>query len=149
MLCSADSLLSQWQDVQCGVPWSSRDNAGWGFTQLKSSSSTFTAESESLWEKRWARLRQSRDCSTWRQAQTAQSYWVSATQAELDTRSSPRQQRGSWSCGQAWSLSDEAYLWGVWPWECCTFVEIQVCQTLLLRKNLTASFGSQWHLFIF
>lgn len=56
-----------------------------GFGELSSSGSTFTAESASLWEKPWARLRQSRDCSTWRQAQNAQPYWVSARQAELGT----------------------------------------------------------------
>lgn len=57
---------------------------GLGFAELRPSSSTFTAESESLWEKLWARLWQSRDCFTWPQAQTAQPYWVSTTQAELD-----------------------------------------------------------------
>lgn len=97
----------------CFALRSSREHAGLGLGEkLRGTSTASTAESESLREKLWAGLRQSRDCSTWQQAQNEQPYWAGARPAELETASSPGHQRRSSRRrrGQAWSLGEDAWL---------------------------------------
>lgn len=150
MLCSADSLLSQWQDVQClflEAPGTMRAGAllSWGL-QAPLSLQKVSPFGRSVGP-------------GWGRVVTA----LPGDRPRLHSLTGSVPLRRSWTHKAApgnreavgavvrlgLSVMDEAYLRGVWPWECCTFVEIQVCQTLLLQKNLTASFGSQWHLFIF
>lgn len=108
--CGKLTTVSQEQGVLCFTLRSSRDHTGLGFGEkLRWASTASTAESESLRERLCARLRQSRDCSTWQQAQIEQPYRVGARPAELETASSPGQ-RSSRRRGQAWSLSEDAWL---------------------------------------